>query len=439
MICRSRSRDCGFAFDIFPAPQAGCSHHSSLMTSMSRLTLWAGLGLCLVHTAVASPRQPRPWMVGQPIVTYWCGPAMTDATAKQMAEGGFNLVWCGENELDVAKRHGLRAQLQDGLLSPATLIDPVRLAKLDALVERVKNHPALYAYFITDEPAAGQFADLGRLVAYLRKKDPAHLAYINLFPTYATNEQLGNRGDVVTAYREHLRQFVDVVKPDLISYDHYQFTLKGDMKQYFLNLSLIREEAMAARLPFLNIVQASTWAPEQMRVPNVDELRYLVYTTAAYGAQGLSYYIYTCPNHLGGFALADGTPTPLYHAARNYNREFVALANELKSLRSLAVHHTSFREQGCQALPADAVFRANPLPGMELPRGFLIGTFGRRDKPTHALVVNMDYQKSATVVCQGPGRLSLFDAPSASWAKVDANAVTATLAPGGGLLLRAGR
>ena len=71
----------------------------------------------------------------------------------------------------------------------------------------MRAHPALYAYFITDEPNAAQFPALGRLVAYLRERDPAHLAYINLFPTYATNEQLGNTGDTVTAYREHLRQY----------------------------------------------------------------------------------------------------------------------------------------------------------------------------------------------------------------------------------------
>ena len=53
----------------------------------------------------------KSWRVGTPIVTYWAGPAMTDKTAQQMSEGGWNLVWCGESELDVAARHGLRAQL----------------------------------------------------------------------------------------------------------------------------------------------------------------------------------------------------------------------------------------------------------------------------------------------------------------------------------------
>ena len=176
--------------------------------------------------AAAAPAV-APWKVGTPIVTYWCGPSMTDATAAQMAEGGFNLVWCGEQELDVAQRHGLRAQLTDGLLSPAALEDPAQREKLDALIARVRHHPALYDYFITDEPSATNFPALGKLVAYLRERDPAHLAYINLFPTYASNEQLGTKGDPVTAYREHLRQYVDIVKPGLISYDHYQFAVRG--------------------------------------------------------------------------------------------------------------------------------------------------------------------------------------------------------------------
>ena len=99
-----------------------------------------------------------------------------------------------------------------------------------------------------------------------REKDPAHLAYVNLFPTYANNEQLGTPGDTVTAYREHLRRYVEQVRPALISYDHYQFSVKEERDQYFLNLGMIRDIAQSAGVPFLNIVQACTWAPS-MRVP----------------------------------------------------------------------------------------------------------------------------------------------------------------------------
>ena len=128
-----------------------------------------------------------PWKIGAPIVTYWCGPALTDAVAKQMAEGGWNLVWCNEPSLDIAQRHGLGGQVENGLLTATTLEDPKRRAELDAFIARVSKHPALYAYHLTDEPSAGQFPALGKLVAYLRERDPAHLAYINHeFITIAT-------------------------------------------------------------------------------------------------------------------------------------------------------------------------------------------------------------------------------------------------------------
>jgi len=52
-------------------------------------------------------------------------------------------------------------------------------------------------------------------------------------PRTPTNDQLGNPGDTVTAYRDHLRQFVDVVRPALISYDHYQFSTQGDNDSTF--------------------------------------------------------------------------------------------------------------------------------------------------------------------------------------------------------------
>ena len=47
-----------------------------------------------------------------------------------------------------------------------------------------------------------------------------------------------------------------------------------------------------------------------------DEMRYLVYTTLAYGAQGISYYVYCHPGHTGGISQPDGTPTPIYHALK---------------------------------------------------------------------------------------------------------------------------
>ena len=280
------------------------------------------------------------------------------------------------------------------MLNSANLDKPDEKAKLDALIQRVKNHPALYSYYIIDEPSASTFPELRRLTAYLEELDPLHNSYINLYPIYANNQQLGNTGEPITAYQEHLRQFVAILKPNLISYDHYHFTANGDGTQYFLNLAMIWQTAMDAKIPFLNIVQACSWTPS-MRIPTGDELRWLVYTSLAYGAQGISYYVYSHPDHNGAMAEADGTPTPLYYAAKDLNKEFFAIASQLQSLQSLDIYHAGMLSPGTSPLPDNAVFALDPpLPAMDYTppkpvKGMLFGYFGKIGSPSHVLAVNL--------------------------------------------------
>lgn len=436
------------------------------------LLLTASSGRALAAPAAESPAPDKTpataaeWKIGAPIVTYWAGPGfpgggdLTDAAAAQMKAGGWNLVWCRENELDTVQRHGLRGMLSSDLLNPASLDDAGKREALEALVSRVKKHPGFYTYHLTDEPGAGAFPALGRLVAWLRERDPEHLAYINLLPTYANNEQLGVPGPPVEAYTRHLRQFVDTVRPSLLSYDHYQFTNSGDNPDYFLNLALVRGQALASGLPFMNIVQASTWVPTQLaspqspRIPGPDEMRCLVYTTLAYGAQGISYYVYCYPAHEGGITKSDGTPTELYGALKVLNPEFVSIAKELRPLRSLNVFHTGMKLPGTHPPPPDSGFRFDPpVPDMgfkpgDRAQGLILSQFGpaavdkKEDAPaspaiTHVMVVNPDYKTTHTVTLLAPGALDVFDASQAQWAPAgDTGRAELQLPPGGGKLLR---
>jgi len=263
---------------------------------------------------------------------------------------------------------------------------------------------------------------------------------------------LGIKGEIIKAYAEHLRQFVEVVRPSLLSYDHYQFTNTGDKPEYFLNLAMIREKALASGLPFLNIVQASCWvpgsaaSPRSPRVPNGDEMRYLIYTTLAYGAQGISYYVYCYPKHEGGMALPDGTPTPLYYALKPLNREFVAIAKELRPLKSSGVFHTGMLPPGTAPLPQANTFTLDP-PEAAMPyktnervQGFLLGQFGVSGKPgaapTHVLLVNLDYKTERTVGLKGADYLDVFDAASGRWISTENRRVDLLLPKGGGKLVR---
>jgi hypothetical protein len=254
----------------------------------------------------------------------------------------------------------------------------------------------------------------------------------------------------VTAYQEHLRRFVDFVRPGLISYDHYQFTVQGDMGHYFLNLALIRKAALAAKLPFLNIVQACSWSPT-MRVPNAEEVRYLVYTSLAYGAQGISYYVYCHPGHTGAIANADGTPTALYPALKVLNRDFAAIAGQLQPMISHGVYHCGMLPECTETLPANSVFTLDPALPMvkcESPapvKGVLIGDFspvnetGPAPSPTHAVVVNLDYKVAANVGIRGNAPLEVFDAATGVWTASHTNRVALELPPGGGKLVRLGK
>ncbi len=409
---------------------------------MRSILLVMAVFLAVMFAAGAAYAVDSTWKIGDPIVTYYAGPTVTDDMAKLMKAGGWNAVWCNEGNLDIAHKYGLRAFLHSGLLQPSTLDDPAQRAQLDALIERVKNHPAMYSYYITDEPDASRFAGLGKLVAYLRERDPAHMAYINLFPVYASDEQLGTTAySHDESYRKHVQLFVDTVKPDLLSYDNYIFMKGYDGGSYFTNLAIMREFALKAKIPFLNIVQAASWAPE-VRVPNANELRWLNYTTLAYGALGISYYVFYSPGHEGMMVDANNKPTRLYYAAKNINPEFAKIARELQKVESMGAYHTGTIPWGAKALPWSNPFRISPpltdKPALDkIPvKGILIGCFGKDGKQTHALVVNTDYSKPLITTIEGPGKLDKFDIPTGSWKPTGMATVELRLPPGGGTLVR---
>src|SRR5439155_17093610 len=124
-----------------------------------------------------------------------------------------------------------------------------RDAALDAVVADYAKSPALLGYFLQDEPSAGRFSRLAALERGLRARDPQYLPYVNLFPSYATAEQLGT-----ASYPVYVRQFLETVRPKLFSFDHYALVGPGERPSYFENLEVIRREALRAEVPFAAIL-----------------------------------------------------------------------------------------------------------------------------------------------------------------------------------------
>ncbi|MBI4579114.1 MAG: hypothetical protein HY718_05385 [Planctomycetes bacterium] len=414
------------------------------------------LGVMSVGAQAAEAGAGGGWKLKQFIITFWLPPPATDEALAAVAAEHYNLTWTPVEGLDVAGKHGLRAMLTSNLLRPEVLDDTGKRAQLDSLIERVKKHPALEAYYITDEPGAGAFAGLGRLVAYLREKDPQHLAYINLFPTYANEQQLGVSADAaerakvgypqnfagvgaddktVLRYREHLNQFVEIVKPDLISYDHYHFLKTGDGSQYFLNLALIRAAALEAKKPFLNIVQACD-GEKPWRLPNAAETRWLAFTTLAYGGRGISYFVYWGSKAYGGL-YQDGKPSPMAGKVAVLNAELAKFGPALLELDSVGVYHTAPLPYGGEAIPPDAPVQITG--GGE----FVLGLFGKGRAATAFMIVNRSYKQDAeaTVKVLIPGSsVQELDRTTGKWSDGPTLGPDRTpkikLNPGDGRLLR---
>lgn len=410
----------------------------------------AGIVAVVSFAAVAA------WDIGEPIVTYWAGPGypghpekLTERAAQQLRDGGFNVVWASSaQELDVAAKYGLRCIFNIGLGS-LCVTNEAAAAEMEKRIAAVKGHPALYLYHHADEPPAGRFAELARTRLWLAERDPNHAAWVNLLPTYANNRQLGVDGEIIRAYWEHVRLFGETYRPELLSYDHYQFNVGGDTGNYLMNLGIVRQSAAAQGVPFMNGVQACTWrpgssaSPSAPRIPGPDELRFLVWTTLAYGAQGIYYYVYSYRGHAGAIAELDGTTGDKFEALRTLNREFVTVAKQTRGYRFAGAYLQGLHAPGTTPYCEQAILGIAPTapsaelgPNQKLTGTTLVSRFDDRNGPARFMVVNLDYCQDRKVAVKGPGPLERLDPTTGAWIPLGGAEAWLSLVRGGGVFLR---
>ncbi len=275
-----------------------------------------------------------------------------------MKECGLNLAgFVKPEDLDRVHQAGLRAFVYD----PRTYsydfrnVDEEKARQNAAsLVKEVGGHPALAGYCIKDEPHLEEFPGLASVARAYTETDPDHLSYINLFPNYATQEQLGTE-----TYEEYVEQYIEIVRPQFVSYDHYALFEKAPLRSgYFANLEVIRRLSIKNGLPFWNIVLGNshfTYAE-----PTPAGMRFQAFTTLAYGGKGISWFTYIAPE-VGNYRLAPldqfGNRTPTWYALQNVSLQIEQLAPVLLALRSERVYHFGDLPEGGRPAPASAWVR----------------------------------------------------------------------------------
>ena len=110
--------------------------------------------------------------------------------------------------LDAAQRQGLKLLLQNN-----TQLE----TNGPQIAAKAKDHPALMAYYVRDEPNVDDFDKLGQAVRAIQSVDSVHPCIVNLF---GRTEKMKYWYHVPT-FEEYIDQFIAKVPTPILSFDQY--------------------------------------------------------------------------------------------------------------------------------------------------------------------------------------------------------------------------
>lgn len=312
---------------------------------------------------------------------------------RTIRECGFNMAGLASDKtLDLVHEAGLKALLFNPDFhahhDTLTLGKEEIQKRADAAAAVAPGHPALYGYFLRDEPGADDYPALALWREAFSRADPDTPVYINLFPNYASPDQMN-----VPTYEAYVENFITTVKPEILSYDHYALMEGGVLRDgYFSNLESIRTAALRHDLPFWNIVLSN--AHFNYMEPTPAGFRFQLYTTLAYGAKGICYFTYFTPT-TGNYRLGPidqfGDKTPTWDMLRNVNLQLHRIGPVYITLQSKNVFHHPNVPDGCSGMETSLYL--SKLEGGDL----MAGEFENPEGQPFVLVVNKSLHHSCTV------------------------------------------
>jgi len=341
-------------------------------------------GMLLHAAAVEQEKSVIRFQQDRFAIGFWVDPPADDQMEKryqEIADAHFSLVLGGfgartpetvKKQLELCQKHALVA-----LVSRAGL-----------LPEDLPEHPACWGYMIRDEPNAADFPGLKEMVDQIRTCRPDRLSYINLYPNYANQRQMG-----CETYEEYVDRFLNEVNVDVLSMDHYPLMRpdRDGRQRYCDNLEVLRKQSLARDIPFWNFFNIMPFGAQFD--PTEAQVRWQIYTSLAYGAKGVLYFCYWTPRggefpKGGAILTAEGRKTRHYDQAKRINAKLEKWGPTLMKLTS----------QGIVRIPRgeDPISRLEGSPLQSLTEGdYLLGCF-RHDDGRQALLLN-NYDFSYTV------------------------------------------
>ena len=283
--------------------------------------------------------------------------------------------------LDIAHNAGVKLIVQ----CPELLTDPA------TTVRAIMNHPALYGYFVEDEPERKDFAQWAAIVKTIQSVDSNHICYINIYPNWAWGK--------IEKYPTNVNDFLDTVPVKMLSFDNYPVVSINDAPNslrydWYFNLEVIRDAAKSRNMPFWAFARANSkeWEYEGDKIfypiPTTQELRAQMFTNLAYGAQGLQYFTYW------GLETNSGK-TRVYERVQTVNADIRALSKVFLGCNVISVGHTGELPVGTkQVEQLPSVFSK-----LETSSGAVVSHIENGDK-YYLVIVNRSIAQSMTLTVE---------------------------------------
>lgn len=336
----------------------------------------------------------------------------------EIAEAGMKMAYTLHDEnkdADMLMR-ALDAAAANGIKIMVSL--PAGNAKASiSTVEKTKDHPAVIGYNMADEPGATAFNDLGKLRDRIKELvGEDKIVMCNMLPNYAPEWVYGDFKDVEgTKYQVFLDKYMQIVKPDVLSFDHYPFMRSKDTDRSRIslmlkNLSDIRNAGAKHNVDTWGFVQNSSW--EGTRIPDENELRFVCNIHLIFGLKSYSYFLYCQPSDqtgvegiFEGMLTYQGEKTDIYYRVQKQNQELNAMKGVFLNYDHKAFVVHNLHEAHVKSIDSALLVETyNEFKAVKSDGQLLIGCFDK-DGKTGLYVMNFDYTEGTKATLELNGKV----------------------------------
>ncbi len=384
------------------------------------------------------------------------GPPFEDEVFEYYQNANFdNMMWVRDDDqlmakvqqfgftylLDIANFYGEEGEdryLKGGPNTPVEEITEEMLLELDAFVNKYKNDPKLVGYYICNEPYETAFPNIAKVIARIRQNDPTRPCLVEIWPYFEPDEYR----DYPIGDDPYVDKFLQITKADILCYDRYIFYLDGydEQDDYFKQILRMRSFSLSYDIPFYTELQAvgtngTSAAFLEWRVPDESEMRWLIYSSLAYGVHGIIWFHWY---HEWGVT---GNPCgpQVYPQIQTLNAEIDSLKDIMEHLTTTAVYHSDDMRYNTAEKP-NIIIQPDQFASL------IVGTFkDDNEEEKYYMVMNKDYDdelETQVFINYTLNELQTFDVETNTWEDVsfENNEYGATynlyLEPGAGKLFR---